>query len=77
MTKETPTNGELALTIANLDHRLFDDREGYLPRIDRQTTKTNGRVNRLERVAIILITAMLVLLADRPDILGLVLSLLP
>lgn len=42
---------------------LFDKERGYLPGIKEQTTKTNGRVTRLEQVALVLITGLVVEIA--------------
>lgn len=38
-----------AETMKNVRHQLLDEKEGILPRIERQTMKTNGRVSKLER----------------------------
>jgi hypothetical protein len=69
-----PTNGELQIKLDNLEHRLFDEQEGFLPRIEKQTMKTNGRVNKHDRLLIVILTALLVLLADKPDVLHTLIS---
>lgn len=42
---ETPTNGELGIMLHDIDRRFTES----LARIEDQTTRTNGRVNSLER----------------------------
>ena len=61
----------------DLDRRLFDDKEGFLPRVLAQVTKTNGRVNRLERIMLVVGTAVSVLMATNgKDVVGFISSIL-
>lgn len=64
MNMEPPySKREIDDKFGSLEKRLLDKEEGILPRIEAQTRKTNGRVNRLEQVAIVLSTITIVELA--------------
>ena len=53
---------EIDFLFKGLEKRLFDEDEGFLVRIERQTTRTNGRVTKLERALLIFGTVVAVLL---------------
>jgi hypothetical protein len=76
MSEEPYQNREIDSKFKSLEDKLLDPETGILPRIEIQTCKTNGRVTRLERLGLIIITALFVLFADNPVTSSLISSLL-
>lgn len=69
-------NREIDQRFIELERRLFDEDEGFLPRIEQQTIRTNDRVTKLEKFAIAFGAGFLGLGASNVDLLALLQSLL-
>lgn len=52
------TKRELDEKFADLNIQLFNEKRGFLPRIERQTIKHNGRLTKVERILIVFATVI-------------------
>ncbi|WP_035648713.1 hypothetical protein [Bradyrhizobium sp. ORS 285] len=59
MTEQPYSNREIDARFDTLEHRLFDEEEGYLPRIERQGIFTNGKVKKII-IALVLVFGILI-----------------